>query len=81
MFNFIKLYIDRMTKEDIKSFISKNNYDVSNSEIDIIYFYIKNYNEEFFNDPVFVLNKIKKDITPNTYSIILELYHRYRKYI
>ena len=81
MNNIIKIYIKKLTKDDIKNYIDKNNYVVNDLEIDIIYFYIKNYYNEFFNDPEYILNKIKKDISINTYNILLDLYNKYKNYI
>ena len=81
MNNLIKIYIKNLTKENIKNYIDKNNYVISNQDIDIIYFYIKNYHNEFFNDPDYILNKIKKDISINTYNILLDLYNKYKSYI
>ena len=42
----LKSYIDKLKKEDIIKFINNNNYQVSDMEINTIYFYIKNYWEE-----------------------------------
>lgn len=81
MFNIIKKYIDNMTKEDLYFFIKKNNYIISSQDVDIIYFYIKNYYNEFFSDPDIILNKIKKDVSIDTYNIILDLYNKYKKRI
>ena len=77
--NLIKMYINKLTKDDIYKYISNNNYLVNDDDINIIYFYIKNYYEEFFKDPDSILNKIKKDVDPNTFSIILDLYNKYKK--
>ena len=79
MFNLIKLYINKLTKDDIKSYINKNNYDISKEDIDIIYFYIKNYSNEFFINPELILSKIKKDVNNNTFNIIHSLYDKYKK--
>ena len=81
MNNIIKMYIDKLTKDDIKSYISKNNYNVSDNDINTIYFYIKNYTDEFFNNPDIILNKIKRDISNSTYIIIINLYNKYKSYI
>ena len=75
------MYINKLTKDDIKNYIIKNNYDVKDNEIDIIYFYIKNYHEEFFNDPNLILNKIKNDLSASTYQEIIKLYNQYKNSI
>lgn len=76
--NLIKMYINKLSKDDLYKYISNNNYLISDNDIDIIYFYIKNYYEEFFKDPNGILNKIKEDVEPNTFSIILDLYNKYK---
>ena len=47
---FLKSYIQKLKKEDIIKYIENNNYNVSDNEIEIIYFYIKNYWQDFFDN-------------------------------
>ena len=70
--SILKQYIERLKKEDIIKFIGKNNYQVSDKEIDTIYFYIKNYWEDIFD---------KQEVSPNTFIQIQGLYQKYKKYI
>ena len=81
MNNIIKKYIDTLTKEDIYTFIKNNNYVINDNDINTIYFYIKNYSTSLIDNPIYYLNKLKEDISINTYEIILELYNKYKKYI
>ena len=77
--NFIKFYIDALTKNDIITFIKKNNYLVSDQEVDIIYTYIKNNYQSFLNNPEKELVYLKTLLSTNTYNIVLELYNKYKK--
>ncbi len=77
----LKNYIDKLSKEDIIKYIENNNYSVSNKEIDTIYYYIKNYWEDFYNDKEEVWKKLKNDVSGNTYLEIMTLFQKYKKYI
>ena len=79
--NLIRMYINSLKKEDIYNYIKKNNYIVGDDDINTIYLYIKNYYNEFFKDPDSVLNKIKKDVSSNTFSLLLDLYNKYKNRI
>lgn len=77
----IKEYIEKLKKEDIIKFIDHNNYEVSDKEIDILYFYIKNYWEDIFDNKKEIWEKISHDINPKTFVIIQNLYQKYKKFI
>ena len=77
--SILKQYIERLKKEDIIKFIGKNNYQVSDKEIDTIYFYIKNYWEDIFDNQEDIWNKIKQEVSPNTFIQIQGLYQKYKK--
>lgn len=79
--SILKQYIERLKKEDIIKFIGKNNYQVSDKEIDTIYFYIKNYWEDIFDNQEDIWNKIKQEVSPNTFIQIQGLYQKYKKHI
>ena len=64
--SIIKSYVEKLKKEDIIKYIENNNYQVSNKEIDIIYFYIKNYWEDFFANNQDIWRKLRNDISENT---------------
>jgi transcription initiation factor IIE alpha subunit len=79
--SLIKRYIEKLKKEDIIKFISKNNYQVSDKEIDTIYFYIKNYTDDIINNKKEIWDKLKNDVSTNTFKELQNLYHKYIKYI
>ena len=77
----LKSYIDKLKKEDIIKFIKNNNYQVSDMEINTIYFYIKNYWEELFDNSEEIWKKLQNDVSKNTYLELMKLYNKYKKYI
>lgn len=77
----LKSYIDTLKKEDIIKFIDNNNYQVSDKEINIIYFYIKNYWEDLFDNDEEIWKKLRNDVSSKTYLEIMGLYNKYKKYI
>ncbi len=75
----IKKYIQRLTKEDIYKFANKENLTLTNNEIDIIYYYIKNkYNSFLSGNQLELLKEIKQQVKPTTYQKIEELYNLYK---
>lgn len=77
----LKDYVSKLKKEDIIKFVENNNYQVSNKEIDTIYFYIKNYWEELLNNNEGIWNQLKNDISENTYLEIMKLVNKYKKFL
>lgn len=79
--SLIKEYINKLKKEDIIKYIEKNNFQVSDKEIDTIYFYIKNYWEDFFDNKKEIWEKVSQDVSPQTFMAIENLYQKYKKFI
>lgn len=79
--SLLKSYVDNLKKEDIIKFISQNNYKVSDKEIETIYFYIKNYWEDIFDNKKEIWEKLSQDVSPATYIQIQNLYQKYKKFI
>ena len=77
----LKDYVSKLKKEDMIKFIENNNYSVSNKEIDTIYFYIKNYWEELFEQNEGIWNQLKNDVSENTYLEIMKLVDKYKKFL
>jgi hypothetical protein len=76
-------YINNITKDDIL-YYSKNklNYNLEESELDIIYLYIKRYYKEVLSgNYIDVLDNLRDKIRPQTYNIILELLDKYKNFI
>lgn len=83
---YLKFYISKMNKNDIKNYCIKNNITIDDDELEIIYTYIKeNWYEMCFNDTSVTLNKIKKVLKPESYKIaeklIIEYKEKYKSYL
>ncbi|MBQ7789915.1 MAG: hypothetical protein IJ399_01475 [Bacilli bacterium] len=79
--NLIINYIEKITKQDIQKYISKENIEHTKEEIDIIYQAIKNdYNEILNNFQNYIL-KFKNRLNTNLYNKIIEKYNQYKKFI
>lgn len=73
----IKSYIKSISKDDIMNYAKKNNINLTNKELDIIYFEIKNNYNDIINNPNEALYNIKSKVSSNTYDKLYELYTIY----
>ena len=72
-------YIKRLTKNDIMNYCYNNNIPLTDEELDVIYYYIKNrYNEFLEGKQTELLEEIKYKIKSATYNKIIELYNKYK---
>ena len=79
--NWIINYARNMTKQDMKSFIKKNNIDISEKDIDTIYNHIKKYYNVFFDNPIKYIKMLKGNISDDIYYEILKVYDNYKNYL
>lgn len=72
-------YIKKLTKNDIYNYCKNTNIPITDDEINIIYYYIKNkYNMFFDGYHEELLDEIKYKVKSATYNKILELYNQYK---
>ena len=72
-------YIKKLTREDIINYSKRYNIPLTDDEVNVIYYYIKNrYNVFFDGDELELLEEIKYKVKSATYNKILELYNRYK---
>lgn len=72
-------YINKLTKNDIITYCQKSSIPITEDELDIIYYYIKNKHKEFLNGyDKQILEEIKYKVKSATYNKILELYNKYK---
>ena len=72
-------YIKKITIKDIKTYCQNNNIPLTDDELNIIYYYIKNRYLEFLNGhSQEILTEIKYKVKSATYNKILELYTKYK---
>ena len=75
----IERYINKLTKNDIYNYSIKEGIELTNQEINIIYYYIKNYYKQFLNGHnEEIINELKEKVTTKTSNKIDELYNLYK---
>ena len=78
----IEKYIKKLTKQDIINYTTKQNISLTESEINIIYNYIKTKYKDFLNgNEKKLLSEIKQKVKPTTYKKIEQLYNLYQNKI
>lgn len=75
----IHSYINKLTKEDIKSFAEQNQVSLTEEEVNIIYEVIKNHWRELLYNPQPIFDKLKNQVSSNTYQKIIYFYDLYSK--
>jgi len=78
MINLIKIYIDKIKKEDIKIFLNNNGINLSEKELEYAYYIIKNKYELILNDNKSIFDDIKEKISEDNYIKLMELYNNYK---
>lgn len=74
----IQQYINKLKKEDIIIFSQKQGINLTNNELDLIYYKIKDNPEKILNNPLKEINSIKDNISVNVYNKLIELYDKYK---
>lgn len=75
--NLIEKYIDKLTIEDIKKYVSNNFNVINDYEIIIIYDYIKKRWQEIYDNDPKVWTDLKKELSERTYNEALKLYKKF----
>ncbi len=77
----IEKYINKLTKEDILKFSYTQNVKLTHEELDIIYFYIKEYWRQIVkSNPTSIFMELKEKLSTNVYNKMIELYNKYKGY-
>lgn len=78
----LKNYIEKLTKEDIVSYLSHECVSASDEEINIIYNAIKNdYEEILRTNFMSYISKYQLSLNKELYKTIIEKYNKYKKFI
>ena len=77
----IQKYINKLKKEDIIIFSKKQGINLTNNELDLIYYKIKDNPENILNNPLKEINSIKDNISINVYNKLIELYDKYKFFL
>ena len=73
-------YVKKIKKEDILEFSKRQDINLRDDELDLIYDYIKNKTDIILDNPEEILEKIKDKLSKKVYLKILELYIKYEDY-
>ena len=80
MFNIIEGYIKRLTKEDINKFSLNKNINLSESELDFTYNFIKkNYKDLLSNPNLFDIKRYQNNYSKENFSKITKVYQEYKQ--
>lgn len=78
----LKNYINKLTKQDIINYLSKECIPASNEEIDLIYNAIKkDYDEILESNFISYISKYELNLNKHLYQKIIEKYNEYKKFI
>ncbi len=78
MFNIIERYINKMTKEDIRSFAINKSINLSEQELDFTYDFVKKNYKNFFQNPkVFNIDRYRNNYSQENFSKITKVYQEY----
>ena len=78
----IKKYINKITKDDIVRYAYKQNINISDRDVQVIYYYIKHKSHYFFDGHYdLIMDEIKDKVSPIVYQKIRELYDEYKNKI
>ena len=80
MDNLIKEYIKNIDEYTINKYAKSNNINLSDKEIKVIYLYLKNYWQIFYNgDPTELFKELEEQISQDNLNKIKDLYYKYKK--
>lgn len=78
----IERYINKLTKQDIITYINNQNIKIPLKDIDTIHYYIKNKYKSFLNgQDKELLEEIKYKVSPSTYKELKKIYDMYKNKI
>ncbi|HBA37670.1 MAG TPA: hypothetical protein DCY94_03020 [Firmicutes bacterium] len=82
MFQLIKNYVSKMKIEDVRKFALKNGIELSDSELDFVYRFVKKNYEALYANPNIDLSKYKNHFSEENYQKIMKLVTEYKaKYL
>ena len=86
MINIIKNYINNINIDDLNTLLIKNEINLTNNELKILYKYIKeDWYTFIYEDDTPILNDLKNKITVDKYNKLYNIYimakEKYRNYL
>ena len=78
MHSIIERFIMRMSKDDINNFAISKNINLSDSELEFTYNFLKkNYKEMLSNPKLFDINRYQNNYTKENFNKIAKVYQEY----
>lgn len=79
MFQLIKNYVAKMTREDVVKFCNKNDIYLNDSEVDFVYRFIKKNYEALYANPNIDLTKYKDHFSEENFNKLMKLIQTYKQ--
>lgn len=80
--DLLTLYINKLTKDDVRNYITRECIEASEEEIDLIYSTIKNEHEYILNnDFMSFIAKYEYKLNKQLYLKIIEQYNKYKNLV
>lgn len=77
MINLIKNYINNLDKDTINNYLLKQDINLNENELEIIYYHLKNNWYSFlYEDETPIINNIKENIDNDNFFKLYELYKK-----
>ena len=77
----IKNYIPNLKKSDLEKYANNNHISYTENELDIVYTFIQENYPLLLSKNEDVFSKLEGNISSSLYNNLLDLYHKYKKYI
>lgn len=82
MFQLVKNYVAKMTREDVVKFSTKKGIILSESEVDFVYRFVKKNYEALYANPNIDLTKYKCHFSEENFTKLMKLVSEYKsKYL
>lgn len=78
MFQLVKNYISKMSKEDLDNFAKKNDIYLNQEELDFLYRFVKKNYEAVWANPNIDLTRYKKYFSEENFTKIINLISEYQ---
>lgn len=80
MHSLLRNYINKLTVNDIRLFANSRGITLNNTEIELIYKYVKNdWETIIFGNSTKIFDDLKENLTPCNYQIIVNLFDNYKE--
>lgn len=82
MFQLVKNYVSKMTREDVVKFSTKKGIILSEAEVDFVYRFVKKNYEALYANPNIDLTKYKCHFSEENFTKLMKLVSEYKsKYL